>query len=379
MPHDREAADIGVDRNEPATGKRSIRLMDVWVPCEMKVYTLDGEARRVVHVSDYDGNVDGPYKYLCLNEVPDNLMPLGQLETLEMLGRLYNKLYGKLSNQAGDQKNITVFEAGAEEDAKALLSSRDGDFKKVQDVERVKPLALGGINQQNFAFALNVASEFNKLGGNISTLAGLGASTDTVGQENIIHQQNGVLFSKMQAQVVRFAGEVGKELGWHLWHDQVGFRASVSAEEYGVPDLVFDRSWIPGVREGDFANYNFEVEPYSMAYRSPQERFGAMNMVLQQVVMPLMQTPAGMQSGLTIDTKELVKYASDLLNMPELTKIVKHADGNMAQPMPEDIAGGMKPQREYVHRSAKSKANPEQEQQKQAVEMMGSAQRDNAA
>lgn len=370
-----KAADLGRSSEAPDTLFGKVRLIDIWVPSEQAIYTMDANLRHApLNIVDYSGNSEGPYKFLYYDEVPDNTMPVAPLENTEKLYGVINSLLRKNVDQAMRAKQVNLFEKGSEGDAAALNNAQDGEYIGVSDPERVKQHLNGAVDQNTFAFATAAMKLADRMAGNIQTLGGLGPQSDSVGQEQIIKAQVGALMQNMQSRVVKFTSDVCSELGWHLWHDKVGMKASATLEDFGLPEVEVPLDLEPGMRDGDFSDYDIQVEPYSMAYQSPGERMNTLNMLLMQTIFPLTQTPFAQQSGMSIDVKKLVERFADLSNLPELRNVVTFA----GVPMPDPpTAGGAKhkPQREYVHRSQSNRS--EGGFGDEAVQMMGNAQADN--
>ena len=91
------------------------------------------------------------------------------------------------------------------------------------------------------------------------------------------------------------------------------------------------------MRDGDFIHYNFEVEPYSMAYRSPGQRAQDLMNYMQSIIIPLM--PSFQEQGGVTDLQAFNELMSDLLNEPALIDIVKFS----GMPSPQMPAGGEPP------------------------------------
>jgi hypothetical protein len=366
---------LGRDTQGPHGTKDCVRLVDIWCPNEQVIYTMDDKLMYApLNVVDYSGNSEGPYKFLCFDEVPDNTMPIGPLENIQKLAQVTNSLLRKGVDQARRAKQVMAYEAGSDQDAKKISDARDGEYISVTDVERIKPMFVGAVDQNTYAFAIGAQKLLDRMGGNVQTLGGLGPQSDSVGQEQIIKQQVGALMQNMQSRVVKFTSDVCSELGWHLWHDQVGMKRFENLAAHGLPEIEVDMSLNPGQREGDFADYSIEVEPYSMAYQSPGERLGMLNNIVMNMVFPLTQTPFAQQSGMSIDVKALVDKIADLSNLPELRNVVTFAGVPMNDPPSASQGAAHKPQREYVHRSASSKGGDDMGSE---LQMMGNASKDN--
>jgi hypothetical protein len=372
----KRASAISVNRNDYDLFCRSAKLIDIWIPREQKVYTFDANLEYPpLNVVDYEGNSEGPYKFLCFDEVPDNTIPISPMENLIELAEGTNSLLRKNLQKARSLKEVMGFEANSATDAQAVKDADDGEYVQIARAEGIAPLKVGGPDQNVFSFNLSLLEQYNRMGGNIMTLGGLGAQTSTLGQEELLNQQVGALMRKLQQRVIKFASEVFGELGWLLWNDQVGYRASVSLEEFGLPNTHIDASWMPGERQGRLENYVIEVEPNSMTYQSPQQKMMVIDDILLNKALPLMQTPMGQESGMTIDPKDYIQVASDLHNIPELRRIIKFTGQRLPDPPSPNRTQKTKPNGgTYIH---KSEGSGQKDPNQQIMKMMQSANANN--
>ena len=132
----------------------------------------------------------------------------------------------------------------------------------------------------------------------------------------------------MQYKVVKFAEGICRDLGWLLWTDEI-------LEIPGTSDLEgyeVDSSWMPEVREGDWFDYNFKVEPYSMQYKSPSERAAALTQFISQIAMPMF--PMMQEYGGNLDIQEMIEIYADLMDMPRLKQIIMFEEPKKDRPGP---------------------------------------------
>ncbi len=113
------AAGLGVDDDEL---EPMVWLEDIYMPSTKQTITFDATNTDLPALKVSEGEPDGrgPYKFLGLGLVPDNIIPTTPAHQLKALHDLSNRLYRKLSAQASRQKNTHAFMAGGEEDAKPV-------------------------------------------------------------------------------------------------------------------------------------------------------------------------------------------------------------------------------------------------------------------
>ena len=197
--------------------------------------------------------------------------------------------------------------------------------------DAVNVMKMGGVDQGNQAYGLRMTDIYDRMAGNLQAMAGLGPQAETLGQDKLIHGAVSKREANMQYRVVKFASELCRDLGWLLWVDQIK-EMPLEFQEAGA---TFQTSWDPTVREGDFLDYNFEIEPYSMQYKSPSERVNGLNGFLTQIALPMQQQLA--EAGGQIDFQELVEIYSDLMDLPRLRNVIKFEEpkGDRPGPSPE--------------------------------------------
>ena len=307
-----------------------IDLMDVWLPKDKLVVTLPvGENTEPLRVVEWEGPENGPFHILSLTcEVPDNIMPVSPAMNLKPLHDLINGLLRKQRRQAQRQKDIPFYQAGHQDDARRIEKASDGEWTRVDNPESVNVMKMGGVDPQNQAFSLSMRDTYDRMAGNLQMMAGLGPQADTLGQDKLIHGAVSKREANMQYRVVDFSARICKDLGSLLWQDEV---LGISGE-FESNGMTIRADWDPQVREGNFVDYNFEVEPYSMMYKSPSERMQGITNFITQIGLPMQ----GMmeQYGGTIDIQEIVDMYSALMDLPRLKEIVKFQEQKQDIPGP---------------------------------------------
>jgi len=327
----------------------NVELMDVWLPREQLVVTMvAGKNLPPLSVVEWNGPENGPFHTLSLcTDVPDQIIPVSPAMNLKGMNDIINGLLRKQRRQAQRQKDIPFYQAGSEEDARRLGRASDGEWTRVDNPETVSVLKMGGVDQGNQSFGFQMRDLYDRMAGNLQMMAGLGPSSDTLGQDKLIHGAVSKREANMQYRVVDFAKNICQDMGWLLWNDM----ATNIENEYKVGTSTFRTHWTPEMREGDFLQYNFELEPYSMMYKSPSERLNNLTNFITQVLMPMQQNLQ--QSGGMIDIQELVEINAELLDMPRLKQIVKFEEpkGDRPGPTPEQPPQPQKVVRENIRRS----------------------------
>lgn len=355
-----------------------IDLADIWIPrlgvietyvvSKRDSFVLSGEP---LDVQEWTGGEEGPYDILGFNEVPENIMPTSPASHLEMLETLVNNLMRKSARQAQRQKDVHIYTAAGAESARKIRNSEDGQWVQVNSVDEIGMLKQGGVDQSNYAFMLGGIELFDRMGGNLQARMGLGASADTVGQEKLIHGAASRKEGQMQYVMLNAATKLIRKLGVMLWQDP--FKKMVmEIPIVGAPGYTYTSTWEPGDREGNFLEYNFEIDVFSMQFQSPASKVQKINEIVTGVVLPMAQLI--MQQGGMVDFFALMRIYADLLNLPELMDVVKFGspmestDGLSAI---AEVPKSPTSTRNYVrHNTGGSRGN---DPMQQALQMMGAA------
>lgn len=309
-----------------------VDVCDLWIPREGVIRTYIVESRRDMklkegHIAEveWEGKELGPYHLLHFDEVSENIMPCSTAADLQPLERLINNLYRKNARKAARQKDTPVYTPSGEQTARKLRNASDGEWISVTDPREVNVIKHGGIDGNSHGFMLNSMELFDRMAGNLQAMLGLGPSSDTVGQERLIQAAGSRREGQLQTAVVNATIELVKDLSMLLWQDSFTEIPSVQSLE-SAPQITYDTSWSPDDRDGEFRDYKFDIDVYSMQYQTPSSRVQAVNQLLQSIYIPLM--PMIQQQGGNLDMAELTKMHSEMLNLPRLKDIVGFMDPN---------------------------------------------------
>jgi hypothetical protein len=185
--------------------------------------------------------------------------------------------------------------------------------------------------------------------------------SSTASQDKLIHETVGGVMQLMGHAVLSFVEQIASNVGWMLWVDQTK-RVQVQEPVPGL-NMALDVSWTPEDREGDFWQFNFNVEPYSLPYRSPQEKLQNVDNFIAMIT-PLLPMIAQQEGG-SLNFQQLIRYRAEMLNQPEFNDF-----WTWRSPMPPDsMPHGAMPRangvtrREYVRQTA---PNPQQQRMEMA-------------
>jgi hypothetical protein len=329
------SSDEGADLYED-----KVWLRDVWLPDTREVVTYGVKTLKLYRVVPWDGPEHGPYYTLRFSDVPGNLLPLPPAALWIDLHELANSLFRKLAKQADAKKTVATFGGGNEESVEALKAAADGEGIRYSG-PKPEPLTVGGVDPQTMAFFLQTRDLFSYFAGNLDALGGLSPMTDTVGQDKLLTDAAGARIDRMKADTFDFVKGIFKALAWYEWTDPVRKRVIEKPLAEGS-DLILRQVWSAETREGDFLDYNFDIDVYSMEEDTPSLRLQKLGTALERFVFPVL--PQIQEQGGQIDFKKLIEMIGRLGNIDELRSIVTFQEPIQGKPQQGgDANPSMKP------------------------------------
>lgn len=328
-----------------------VECMSVYLPKTKEVVALlkdDGMADPLRRAG-WTGSKNGPWRLLSFGLVPDNIMPLAPAFIAEPMHNLENNLTSKNRDQAERQKTVIGFPESGKDDAERHKKAVDGEYVKMRDVNNLKVFSNGGPDQTIAAFAISVAQQFNEATGNVKAMGGLGQQADTYGQEQMLYGAASAIEADMKQTVLQFAADCGSDLFHLLMADQ--FYEADNFYEAPAKQLKVHYPWRPEIREGKAEDYPVSVEPYSLLYVSPGQKFAGLTSYLTNTLAVLMQF------GSMIDLQELNEMAAEYLDEPRLRDIVKFGQSAPMDPNQfpsEGLPSAGKPNGEYTRKNVPS-------------------------
>jgi len=354
--------------------RQYVTVWDVWLPRKGLLITIPDGSGKPLRVVEWDGPENGPYHLLCFDPIPGNIMPVSPGSHLESLAKLLNRAIRKLGNQLDRQKtNPTITPAAANAgDDKTIQDCEDGDVLQLMDPKNTGEIRSGGIDQQSYAFTQGLISLFSWLGGNLDSLGGLASNAETATQQELeVAGANG-LVDELSDKFTGFLQRVMTDLAWYIYSDPEGTRRLVKT----LPgtDWEVETQWGPERRQRDFFLFEFEVDPFSIHYRTPGERLRAIMDLIPRAMQIAQAKMLFAQVGDELDTEAFWRLITRYTGFTELTELIRSSGGPItAMPggsdrMPSTNTPGMP--HEYIRRNVSSGGSPTQAPGQQALEMM---------
>ena len=321
--------DIGTDPANDDDMKDMVWLEDLWIAENKSIATMacDLDIEPAIE-REWTGSQAGPYKFLSLGNVPDRIIPAAPAINLFGMHLQQNRLHRRMEDDSDAHRVVNVYPPGMEDDAEKLRTAQRNGWYRGKSPEQIKQFETGGIDQRDLALAQFITGEFDRYGGNLQAMGGLGAQSGTVGQEELIHGQLTKNVADMRMSVVSFASDCILDLGRLMWEDQT--LEIQSSMPVGNSGIEVRSDWTPENRRGAFEDYQFRVEPYSMVFKTPEQKLQEIFQVLREIA-PLW--PMFQASGATMDAEAIVQEIARLKNRPEFERFITFAN-------PADMLGG---------------------------------------
>ena len=285
------------------------KFMDVYLPDEGITLTLlaDGNYYRILKTTVFDGPGDGPYDLLGYKYAMKQPMPIPPAWGWIDMDTALNVLINKMRVQAEAQKNILVYAAEAQEDADRMAATINNGTCKVNNLDAVKAIELGGTNPENYEWVSYIEQQFSIQGGNLYQLGGRGTQAETLGQEQMLMTNASRIVDDMVNSVYDFTQSVMKKFAWYIWNDpMIQIPTIKRIEGAGSVEVIFDKY----AREGDFYDFNFKIQPYSMQRFNPSIQSQKLMQFLAGWVLPVLPMAAQQGVKLNIDaaTTKIAEY-----------------------------------------------------------------------
>ena len=307
-----------------------VDLWDIWLPAEHRMVTFHKDGKKALASREVGRKGKySPFHLLAFNPVLNKVMPLPPVMNWLDAHDLDNRMFVKLGEQASRQKTVTYAAPQSVDDAKKIIKSNDGDTVLVANPQGVREARFGGPDQQILGFAGYMREMTSYVMGNLDSMAGLGSQAGTATQESIIKGSSKARIHAMQAQVLKSVRSSVNDVFHWTWESPL-LQMRVTQTVEGT-DVTYEADWpmtfdIYGrevdLREGKRAEeFDIDLEPYSMQYKTPTQRLQELRMIWQQDIAPLMQ--AGLvQADMVKYMRMLSKYG----DWPELESILQMAE-----------------------------------------------------
>lgn len=290
------------------TLKEFVQLNDYWIPDENLILTIEPRSATILRTTFAETPESGPYDKLYFKNFTGTPLPIPPVWYWLDMDSTLNIIVNKMRKQANSQKTVLAYEGDNADDAERLVNAGDRKSIKVSSVDGLKNLDWPGIDAEHYNWINWLEAQFSAQGNNLYLLGGQNSGNETLGQDQMQFANASKSVDDMTDMTHELAGNVANKMTWHFWSDPlISVPRTKRIEGYGDIPVIFDRA----ARDGEFWDYEFNVEPYSMQRLSPMVEYQRTMSFLTQWVLPTAQIAA--QQGATINiprqTQHLAKMA----------------------------------------------------------------------
>jgi len=301
--------------NESGTLKNFVELAEVWLPDEKTIITIDphdpdAKIMKTVHA---ECDESGPYDKLGFKNFSKTLIAPPPVWFWMDTDAALNVIVNKVVNQANSQKAVLTYEGDSAQDAQNIALAGDRQAIRVQSKDGVGIFEFPGVDREQYPWMQYLEGQYAKQEVNLDQLGGRSPAAETLGQEQMLFSTASKGVDDMVNQVYDTTSDVLTKLANFFWKDPL-YQLPVIKRipGYGDVEVMYDDA----AREGEFFDYNFNVEPYSMQRLNPDAEYRKLLNFMGQWVLPTAQIAA--QQGATIDVPVVTEQLARFLQLREL-------------------------------------------------------------
>ena len=362
VDHDLNRAEfISKSSDYPSEYEDTVTLLDLFVKDKkgqnlLVTFPKKGDWEKPLRIVEWEGPETGPYHMLYYNTVPANPMPLAPVNNLMPLHNAIQQLSEKLIKQAKSQKSVLPYEPVDAEAAEAIVKAKDGEAFKAKNAQNVKETRVGGIDQTNFGFLVQLMEIFNEQAGNLRLLGGTSASSDTLGQDQMLARAASGHLADMKDKFYDFSAEIYRDIAWYEVNVP-NIERKITKKVNNIIGEITTTYRSNEIRNLDI-NYELKIDPISTVYKSPEMRLMQLDNYVQSLVplMPLMQ-----QQGISFNMEGYMRARARYMGMTELEELITFV---APQPADQSQGGGMPSEttRNYVRKGVSGRDTSGQKQ-----------------
>jgi hypothetical protein len=328
------------EHNEYYELRPTVELIDLWLPDEGIVVTIppEGMGNKILRTVEWEGDETGPFDTLCYRVFPNTIIPIPPVYTWLDLNKIVNLMAMKMKDMVEREKTIGLYNLEASDDAEQIKRAGHGELVGVSDANAVNEVTFGGFNPQSFPFLQFMLAQYSQTGPNLDVTGGRQLGAPTLGQEQMMQSNALREIDDMSNQVYGFTASLSRKLAWCLWTDPL--KVIPVIKRVAGMDLKVEYS--EAAKEGDFFDYSFNIEPYSMSRMNPEMRYQRLLQLVSQIVIPLL--PIAATQGATLNVTELLKEAAPYLGVTNISEWWKtmappSTDVGPYQPVQGEVTG----------------------------------------
>ncbi len=263
----------------------------------------------------YYGPACGPYTMIGAYEVPSDVYPLSPMVMALPLIEEANDHAKTMSYSAGAYRRLIAVDSRGTKMAQDIASTPDLFVVPAEnlDRDRVVPMEIGGVTEQQMAYQNIMAARLDRLTGMSEVIRGSVTGDATATEISTASASSGLRLSYIQRQFAEAVNSLIYKAAWYVINDTTELPMGREAVEEGMPARM------PGTELGvDLAEMTLDVQAYSMERTSEalqQRRAVELMQIIGNVGQQATQMPF-------IDWERMMSVVGDALNMPDMADIL---------------------------------------------------------
>ena len=263
----------------------------------------------------YYGPACGPYTMIGAYEVPSDVYPLSPMVMALPLIEEANDHAKTMSYSAGAYRRLIAVDSRGTKMAQDIASTPDLFVVPAEnlDRDRVVPMEIGGVTEQQMAYQNIMAARLDRLTGMSEVIRGSVTGDATATEISTASASSGLRLSYIQRQFAEAVNSLIYKAAWYVINDSTELPMGREAVEEGMPARM------PGTELGvDLAEMTLDVQAYSMERTSEalqQRRAVELMQIIGNVGQQATQMPF-------IDWERMMSVVGDALNMPDMADIL---------------------------------------------------------
>jgi hypothetical protein len=302
---------FGIEEDEDKRLYKEVWCWDIYLPKQnLMCLFVDGDDRPL-EVYQWNGPERGPYDLIGFDWIEGEVLPSAPAVALLPLHNFVNVLMRKLERQAERQKSILVGQRGAEEDLETARTAKDGGTYLFHDPSSFQEVKLHGAEPGNHNILIYGDQQFDIHAGSLPVLAGTQPMSETVGQDQLLHESANTLINEMRREVRAAYRSMIRRRAWYVWTEPL--RSFTAERKVPGLDIRLSVQIDPEVREGDFLDYNFDINPHSLQEMTPTEELQSLMGMWERVMVQNLQL--FLQAGKMPNAEKYAERVFELSNI----------------------------------------------------------------
>ncbi len=295
-----------------------VNVVELWVPGADALVTIPDPREitfdKYLGITDYYGPKTGPYHFLSFTPpVEGNPMPVAPVSLYFDLHVAANKVFTKILDQSDAQKDILLYKTSHADVAQDILDARNNEAIGVEDPKAAVTVSFGGQNKGNEQMLAQLQVWFNYMSGNPDQMAGLGSSSETATQANILQSNAMISIEDARERLYDATAGVSRDCAWYLHNDPM-LDMVLARRKSGMEleQIILT----PEQRLGDVEDFVYKIIPKSMSRLDPAIRSKRMMEFMTNVVPALTNTAMIMlQLGMQFNLQRALTLAAEELEI----------------------------------------------------------------